>query len=79
MGKPSVLLIGGSGAIGKPLLDELKRQEALLLRLAVLTAPSRSIRFAKDDVEVITGSFYDQTTYKGQLDYEESQQFEVCS
>jgi hypothetical protein len=67
MSKPSVLLIGGSGAIGKPLLDELKRQKASLLRLAVLTAPSRSTKFTKDDVEIITGSFYDHTTYRGKL------------
>ena len=65
MSKPSVLLIGGSGVIGKPLLDELKRQKASLLRLAVLTAPSRAVKFANDDVEIITSSFFDQATYKG--------------
>jgi hypothetical protein len=76
MSKPSVLLIGGSGAIGKPLLDELKRQKASLLRLAVLTAPPRSTKFTKDDIEIITSSFYDHTTYKGKLNYDTSLQVE---
>jgi hypothetical protein len=65
MSKPAVLLIGGSGAIGRPLLDELKRNKASLRRLAILTAPSRSTKFDNDDVEVITSSFFNSATYQG--------------
>ena len=34
MSRPSVLLIGRSGVLGGPILDELERQKASLLQLA---------------------------------------------
>lgn len=65
MSKISVLLIGASGSLGAPLLEELKRQKASFARVAILTAPDRASKFDGAGVEVITKSSYDSTTYLG--------------
>lgn len=62
----SVLLIGASGALGKPLLDELLRQKRHFSRLAILTASDRASKFDGTGVDIITTSFYDSKTYQGQ-------------
>ncbi|KAJ9607944.1 hypothetical protein H2200_008023 [Cladophialophora chaetospira] len=61
----SVLLIGASGALGKPLLEELIRQKHLFKRVAILTAPDRASKFNDSEVEVIPGSLYDAKSYRG--------------
>jgi uncharacterized protein YbjT (DUF2867 family) len=66
MSEISIVLIGASGALGKPLLDELLRQKSSFKRIAVLTAPERVSKFNDSGVEVIAKSFYDPQTYEGQ-------------
>lgn len=61
----SVLLIGASGALGRPLLEELIRQKHLFRRVAILTAPDRASKFNIPEVEVILGSLYDGNSYQG--------------
>ena len=61
----SVLLVGASGAIGKPLLEELQRQKSTFHRLAILAAPNRAAKFDGLDVEVIAKSLIDPTAYEG--------------
>jgi len=67
MAQISVLLIGASGALGKPILEELLRQKPSFARLGILTAPERSHKFQDVDVEVITSSLYEPATYKGRF------------
>ncbi len=65
MSAPSVLLIGASGALGKPLLDELLRQRSTFARVAILTSRGRRSKFDGVDVEIVTGPLYDAETYQG--------------
>jgi nucleoside-diphosphate-sugar epimerase len=65
---PRVLIIGGSGAVGKPLVDEFLKQRSHFERVAVLADPSKISRFAdaeKKGVEIVVGSFLDASSYKG--------------
>ena len=61
----SVLLVGASGALGKPILEELLRQRPSFARVGILTAPERAHKFQDVDVEVITSSLYEPAAYKG--------------
>jgi len=61
----SVLLIGASGALGKPLLDELLRQKSHFKRVAILTTPERAYKFSNTEVEVVVGSLYEAKSYQG--------------
>ncbi|KIV79332.1 hypothetical protein PV11_06898 [Exophiala sideris] len=61
----SVLLIGASGALGKPLLEELVRQKEQFGRVAILATPDRAPKFRDLDVEVIAGSLYNPVSYRG--------------
>ncbi|KAJ7739960.1 hypothetical protein B0H14DRAFT_3609853 [Mycena olivaceomarginata] len=52
---PRVLIIGGSGAVGKPLVDEFLKQRSHFERVAVLADPAKISRFAdaeKKGVEI---------------------------
>ncbi|KAJ7738358.1 hypothetical protein B0H16DRAFT_1761481 [Mycena metata] len=65
---PSVLIIGASGAVGRPLVDEFLKQKSQFQRIAVLADPAKVLRFAdaqKKGVEVVIGSFLDASSYKG--------------
>ncbi|KAJ6526064.1 hypothetical protein B0H19DRAFT_1197787 [Mycena capillaripes] len=65
---PSVLLIGASGALGRPLVEEFQRQRARFGRVAVLSDPAKAHKFAevqKNGIEVILGSFLDFKCYQG--------------
>ncbi|KIW31733.1 uncharacterized protein PV07_03331 [Cladophialophora immunda] len=65
MADVSILLIGASGALGKPLLDELIRQRHQFKRIAVLATPDRASKFSNSGVEVVVGSFFDAKSYQG--------------
>jgi uncharacterized protein YbjT (DUF2867 family) len=65
-----VLLIGASGALGKPLLDELLRQRPQFKRVAILTTPDRASKFDKSGVEVVAGSLYEAKSYQGGFTHE---------
>ncbi|KAJ7705013.1 hypothetical protein B0H17DRAFT_1039030 [Mycena rosella] len=65
---PSVLIIGGSGAVGRPLVDEFLKQKAKFQRIAVLADPAKVSRFADAQakgVEIVVGSFLDAKSYAG--------------
>ncbi|KAJ6572633.1 hypothetical protein B0H10DRAFT_1964349 [Mycena sp. CBHHK59/15] len=65
---PSVLVIGGSGAVGRPLVDEFLKQKSKFQRIAVLSDPAKVAMFAyvqKKGVEVVVGSFLDSRSYQG--------------
>lgn len=61
----SVLLVGASGVLGKPLLDEVIRQKDNFQRVAILATPERAAKFDNSGVEVVVGSLYDPRSYKG--------------
>ncbi|KAJ7456747.1 hypothetical protein B0H11DRAFT_2160926 [Mycena galericulata] len=65
---PAVLIIGGSGAVGRPLVNEFLRQRSSFQRIAVLADPAKVSRFTdaqKKGVEVVVGSFLDAKSYTG--------------
>jgi hypothetical protein len=66
MSTVSVLLIGGSGAFGQPLLQEFIWLESSFKYNAVLAAnDEKATKFAnarKDGIEVVVGSFLDATS-----------------
>ncbi|KAJ7133457.1 hypothetical protein C8R44DRAFT_870849 [Mycena epipterygia] len=65
---PSVLIIGGSGAVGRPLVDEFLKQKSKFQRIAVLADPAKLSRFADAQakgVEIVVGSFLDAKAYTG--------------
>ncbi|CAI6342162.1 unnamed protein product [Periconia digitata] len=68
MTSPSVLLIGASGYLGRPILKELLRQRSLFKRIAILADESRAHKFSEDKlsgIEVVVGSFTDPTSFLG--------------
>ncbi|KAF8120929.1 hypothetical protein K438DRAFT_1701261 [Mycena galopus ATCC 62051] len=68
MTPPSVLLIGASGALGRPLVEEFQRQRPRFGRVAILSDPAKVHRFdeaKKNGIEVISGSFFDFKCYQG--------------
>ncbi|KAJ6466651.1 hypothetical protein DFH09DRAFT_1059716 [Mycena vulgaris] len=65
---PSVLIIGGSGAVGRPLVDEFLKQKSKFQRIAVLADPTKVSRLADAQAkgaEVVVGSFLDAKSYTG--------------
>ncbi|KAJ7160643.1 hypothetical protein C8R43DRAFT_1086806 [Mycena crocata] len=65
---PSVLIIGASGTVGRPLVQEFLRSKTRFRRVAVLADPAKISRFddvKKDGVEVVVGSFLEASSYKG--------------
>ncbi|KAJ7147863.1 hypothetical protein C8R43DRAFT_524588 [Mycena crocata] len=65
---PSVLLIGASGLVGRPVVQEFLKNKISFARVAVLADPAKVSRFddvKKDGVEVIVGSFLESSSYKG--------------
>jgi hypothetical protein len=65
---PSVLLIGASGALGRPLVEEFQKQRARFNRVAILADLARAHKFSevqKNGIEVISGSFLDFKVYQG--------------
>ncbi|KAJ6572635.1 hypothetical protein B0H10DRAFT_2168683 [Mycena sp. CBHHK59/15] len=65
---PSVLIIGASGSLGRPLVEEFQRQKSRFNRVAILSDPDKGYKFAdvnKNEIEVVMGSFLDSNSYKG--------------
>lgn len=67
MGDIRILLIGASGALGKPILDVLQDQTAHFARVAILTTHDRASKFKNVGAEVVVGSLLDAASYKGLL------------
>ncbi|KAJ7218252.1 hypothetical protein B0H12DRAFT_1153261 [Mycena haematopus] len=68
MAAPSVLIIGASGSLGRPLVEEFQRQRARFNRVAILSDPTKIHKFdqvQKNGIEVISGSFLDFKCYQG--------------
>ncbi|KAJ7724353.1 hypothetical protein B0H16DRAFT_1698682 [Mycena metata] len=65
---PSVIVIGASGAVGRPLMKEFLAQKSQFGRIAVLSDPSKVSRFVEvqaQGVEVVEGSFLEAKSYEG--------------
>lgn len=65
---PSVLVIGASGFLGRPILQELLHQQSLFRRIAILADESKVHKFADDKangVEIVVGSFTDPASFHG--------------
>ncbi|KAJ7302721.1 hypothetical protein DFH08DRAFT_927703 [Mycena albidolilacea] len=65
---PSVIIIGASGALGRPLVEEFQRQRARFGSVAILSDPAKAHKFSevqKSGIEVVIGSFLDFKCYQG--------------
>jgi uncharacterized protein YbjT (DUF2867 family) len=65
---PSVLLIGASGAFGRPLVEELINNIDKFEKVGVLSDPSKVSKFvsiAERGIQVVPGSFLDSKSYAG--------------
>ncbi|KAJ6540867.1 hypothetical protein DFH09DRAFT_991354 [Mycena vulgaris] len=65
---PSVLIIGASGIVGRPLVQEFLKNKSKFGRIAILADPAKVSRFAEvqaQGVEVVVGSFLEATSYTG--------------
>ncbi|KAJ7167071.1 hypothetical protein C8R46DRAFT_899464 [Mycena filopes] len=65
---PSVIVIGASGAVGRPLMEEFIAQKFQFGRVAVLSDPSKVARFDEikaKGIEVVAGSFLEAKSYEG--------------
>ncbi|KAJ6528933.1 hypothetical protein B0H19DRAFT_968764 [Mycena capillaripes] len=65
---PSVIIIGASGALGRPIVEEFQRQRARFGNLAILSDPAKAHKFSevqKSGIEVVIGSFLDFKCYQG--------------
>jgi uncharacterized protein YbjT (DUF2867 family) len=63
---PSVLVIGGSGFMGKDTIEELLSNKDEFARIGVLADPSRASKFDSlkpRGVEVVTGSYLEAASY----------------
>jgi uncharacterized protein YbjT (DUF2867 family) len=65
---PSILLIGASGLLGKPVVEELLAQKERFDRIGILADPSRKGKFASYEsqgVDLVVGSYLDSRLYSG--------------
>ncbi|KAJ7662945.1 hypothetical protein B0H17DRAFT_1093020 [Mycena rosella] len=65
---PSVLIIGASGSLGRPLVAEFQKHKSRFARVAILSDPAKAHKFAdaqKNGIEVVLGSFLDFKSYQG--------------
>ncbi|KAJ7899253.1 hypothetical protein B0H14DRAFT_3543635 [Mycena olivaceomarginata] len=65
---PSVVIIGASGTVGRPLVQEFLKNKTRFGRIAVLADPTKISRFTNvqsQGVEVVVGSFLEANSYKG--------------
>ncbi|KAJ7331402.1 hypothetical protein DFH08DRAFT_881512 [Mycena albidolilacea] len=65
---PSVIIIGASGTVGRPLVQEFLKNKTRFGRIAVLADPTKVSRFTdvqSQGVEVVVGSFLEANSYKG--------------
>jgi len=65
---PSVLLIGASGSIGVPVVEQLIAHKSSFGRIGILADPARASKFdyvKKNGIEVVLGSYLDANCYKG--------------
>lgn len=76
----SVLLIGASGILGKPLLDELVHQRGQFKRVAILTTPDRAAKFNElAGVEVVVGSLFEGNSYQGRFTVSHARLADSCT
>jgi uncharacterized protein YbjT (DUF2867 family) len=66
---PSVIVIGASGAVGRPLMAEFLTQKSNFGRIAVLSDPAKVARFSEiqdKGIEIVAGSFLEAKSYAGE-------------
>ncbi|KAJ7656736.1 hypothetical protein DFH06DRAFT_1410090 [Mycena polygramma] len=64
----SVIVVGASGAVGRPLMEEFLPQKSKFGRVAVLADPAKVSRFAEiqaKGIDVVVGSFLEASCYDG--------------
>ncbi|KAJ6523988.1 hypothetical protein B0H19DRAFT_972382 [Mycena capillaripes] len=67
---PSVIVVGASGSVGRPLMAEFLAQKSKFGRVAVLSDPAKVSRFAEiqgQGIEVVAGSLLEAKCYEGDL------------
>jgi uncharacterized protein YbjT (DUF2867 family) len=65
---PSVLIIGASGVVGRPLVQEFLKNKSSFASIAVLSDPTKVSRFTEvqsQGVKLVIGSFLETSSYKG--------------
>ncbi|KAJ7323281.1 hypothetical protein DFH08DRAFT_887843 [Mycena albidolilacea] len=65
---PSVLIIGASGVVGRPLVQEFLKNKSSFASIAVLSDPTKVSRFTEvqsQGVKLVIGSFLEASSYKG--------------
>jgi uncharacterized protein YbjT (DUF2867 family) len=65
---PSVLVIGASGTMGKPTVEELLSKKDKFAKIGILADPNRASKFdhlKSRGVEVVTGSYLEAKNYTG--------------
>jgi hypothetical protein len=77
MSQISVILVGASGVLGAPLLDELVKQRNGFKRIAILATPDRAAKFDDSGVEVVVGSLTESKSYEGQFHLTSTFQFHL--
>ncbi|KAL7941168.1 hypothetical protein V8C42DRAFT_355675 [Trichoderma barbatum] len=68
MSKPSVIVIGASGSVGRPLIDEFLSKAYQFSKIGILSSPSSAHKFDNErfrGVDVVVGSFADPACYSG--------------
>ncbi|KAL7954974.1 hypothetical protein V8C34DRAFT_292935 [Trichoderma compactum] len=68
MSRPSVVIIGASGSVGRPLVDGFLSKADQFSKIGVLSSPSSAHKFENETargVDVVVGSFADPACYRG--------------
>ncbi|KAL6699496.1 hypothetical protein J3F84DRAFT_404545 [Trichoderma pleuroticola] len=68
MSKPFVIIIGASGNVGRPLLEEFLSKADQFSKIGVLSSPSSAHKFENEKargIDVVVGSFADPACYRG--------------
>jgi len=66
--KPSVLLLGASGALGAPVAEEFARNLSSFSNVGILTSPDRATKFEHLKplgIQIILGSLFEPSIYTG--------------
>jgi hypothetical protein len=66
--KPSVLLLGASGALGQPVTEEFARNLSSFTKIGILTSSDRASKFSHLKplgIEIILGSLFEPSSYAG--------------
>lgn len=66
--RPSVILVGAGGYLGRIVVAQFLAQRVQFARIAILADPSKISKFndmQKEGIEIVSGSFYSPDSFKG--------------